>query len=64
MSAHTKQELEGLLEDVINELELSSDMIEKHGPLATEPAKLVRMVLDQKDAEIRALKHNMKVIKL
>ena len=51
-----------MLEDVINELDLSESAIEKHGPLETAPAELVRLVLDQKDMEIRALKSGMKVI--
>ena len=45
-----------MLQDVINELDLSESAIEEHGPLETPPAKLVRMVLDQKDAQIRILK--------
>lgn len=57
MSCWTKQELENMLEDVVNALDLSDSMIEKHGPLGTAPAELVRLVLEQKDLEIRALKH-------
>lgn len=56
MSCWTKEELENMLEDVVNELELSEDMIEKHGPLGASPAELVRIVLEQKDKEIKALK--------
>ena len=56
MSAHTKEELENMLEDVVNELDLSGSAIEKHGPTGTPPAELVRLVLDQKDREIRNLK--------
>jgi len=56
MSAHTKEELENMLEDVVNELDLSDGMIEKHGPLGTPPAEMVREVLDRKDREIRMLK--------
>lgn len=52
MSSHTKETLENMLEDVINELDLSDSMIEKHGPLGTSPATLVRIVLDYKDKEI------------
>ena len=62
MSAWTKQELESMLEDVVNELDLSDEIIEKHGPLATAPAQLVRMVLDQKDKQIAMLKAGMKEI--
>jgi len=62
MSCHDKETLENMLEDVINELDLSESAIEKHGPLEPAPAELVRLVLDQKDMEIRALKSGMKVI--
>jgi len=56
MTCWNKQELENMLEDVVNELDLSEGMIEKHGPLGTAPAELVRLVLKQKDLEIAALK--------
>lgn len=56
MSCWNKEQLENMLEDVVNELNLSERMIEKHGPLGTPPAELVRLVLSQKDLEIRALK--------
>lgn len=56
MSCWTKTELENMLEDVVNELHLSDGMIEKHGPLGTAPAKLVKLVLERKDLEIQALK--------
>ena len=56
MSCWTKPELENMLEDVVNELDLSDGMIEEHGPLGTAPAELVRLVLERKDLEIRALK--------
>ena len=62
MSCWSKKELENMLEDVVNELDLSEGMIEQHGPLGTAPAELVRLVLDRKDMEIRALKSGMKVI--
>lgn len=45
-----------LLEDVINQLDLSDSMIEQHGPFGTEPALMVRQVLDQKDQCIAMLK--------
>ena len=45
-----------MLEDVVNELDLSSNMIEKHGPLGTAPSELVKIVLEQKDREINMLK--------
>lgn len=56
MSCWTKAELENMLEDVVNELDLSDGMIEKHGPLGTAPSELVRIILDRKDFEISALK--------
>ena len=62
MSCWSKEELENMLEDVVNELDLSDGMIEQHGPLGTAPAELVRLVLERKDMEIRALKSGMKVI--
>lgn len=48
--------LRDLLEDVENELDLSESMIERHGPLGTPPAELVREVLAQKDQIILMLK--------
>ncbi len=63
MTCWNKQELENMLEDVVNELDLSDGMIEKHGPLGTAPSELVRLVLEQKDREIEALNHGFKVIK-
>lgn len=62
MSCWTKPELENMLEDVVNELNLSDGMIEKHGPFGTAPAELVRLVLDSKDLEIKALKQGFKHI--
>lgn len=59
MSAHTKEELENMLEDVVNELDLSAPLIEKFGQLGTPPAEMVRLVLDFKDKEIAALKAGM-----
>jgi hypothetical protein len=55
MSCWTKEQLEDMLEDVVNELNLSAPEIVKQGQDGTPPAKLVRMVLDQKDAIIRNL---------
>jgi len=55
MSCWTKEELENMLEDVINVLELSDDMILRHGQLGTPSSKLVRMVLEEKDNRIRLL---------
>lgn len=59
MSRWSKEELENMLEDVVNELDLSDAMLEEHGPLGTAPAILVRMVLERKDREIDMLKRGM-----
>jgi len=48
-----------MLEDVVTVLDLSDSMIEKHGPIGTAPAELVRLVLEQKDKEIAMLKAGM-----
>lgn len=56
MSCWTKEELENMLEDVVNVLDLSSGMIEEHGPMGTAPAELVRLALEHKDKEIAMLK--------
>lgn len=56
MSCWNKEELENMLEDVVNVLDLSDGMVEKHGPLGTAPAELVRLVLERKDREIAMLK--------
>jgi len=53
-----------MLEDVVNELNLSGVTIEKHGPLGTSPAELVRLVLEEKDRQIRMLKAGMNQIEL
>lgn len=52
--------LRNLLEDVVNELDLSETAIEKHGPLGTPPSELIRLVLAEKDTKIAALKAGMK----
>lgn len=49
--------MRNLLEDVVNALDLSEIAIETHGPLGTEPAELVKLVLQQKDREIALLHH-------
>lgn len=59
MSCWDKEQLENMLEDVVNELDLSDTMIEKHGPLGTPPAELVRQVLEQKNMEIRRLRQGV-----
>jgi len=59
MSCWTKEQLENMLEDVVNELNLSESAIEKHGPMGTAPAELVRLVLAEKDREIDRLKRGI-----
>ena len=59
MSCWTKEQLENMLEDVVNELDLSDTMIEQHGPLGTPPAELVRLVLRQKDRQIELLQQGL-----
>lgn len=56
MSCWTKEELENMLEDVVNELDLSDEIVKEHGPLGTPPADLVRLVLDRKNRTISMLK--------
>jgi len=56
------EEYRNLLEDVVNELDLSDGMIELHGPRGTAPAELVRDVLECKNREISMLKAGMKRI--
>jgi len=62
MSKWTKEQLENMLEDVVNELDLSESAIEKHGPLGTPPAELVRLVLEEKNKTISMLKLGVKQI--
>ncbi len=64
MSCWTKPELENMLEDVVNELDLSGEMIERHGQEGTAPAELVRLVLEEKDRQIFMLKRGFKQIEL
>jgi len=59
MSCWSKEQLENMLEDVINVLELSDDMIEKHGQLGTPPAELVKLVLQEKNKIIAMLKSGL-----
>ena len=56
MTCHTKEDLENMLFDVVNELDLSDGMISRHGPLGTPPAILVREVLIDLGARIRMLR--------
>jgi Zn ribbon nucleic-acid-binding protein len=51
--------MRNLLEDVVNALDLSELAIETHRVLGTEPAKLVKLVLQQKDREIALLHHEL-----
>lgn len=51
-----------MLEDVVNELDLSEAAIAEHGLLGTPPAELVRLILQQKDREISALRAGIKVL--
>ena len=64
MSCWNKEQLENMLEDVINTLNLSDTMIEKHGPLGTPPAELVQIVIEQKDMQIKLLEQDFKHIDL
>ena len=48
-----------MLEDVVNELDLSDLATQQHGPMGTPPAELVRLVLTEKDLKISALKAGM-----
>ncbi|MBN2302086.1 MAG: hypothetical protein JXN60_06160 [Lentisphaerae bacterium] len=56
MSCWSKEQLEQMLEDVVNELDLSEEALAVHGPRGTSPAELVRLVLDEKDRIIHHLK--------
>jgi len=63
MSCWNKQELENMLEDVVNELDLSETVIEEHGPNGTPPAELVRLVLAEKDRKISLLQNGFVEVK-
>ncbi len=56
MTCWNKDELENMLEDVVNELDLSDVIVGKHGQEGTAPAELVRLVIEEKDREIARLK--------
>lgn len=58
------EEYRNLLEDVINELDLSENIIQEHGPLGTPPSVLVRLVLEEKNKQIKLLKQGFKAIKI
>jgi len=49
-----------MLEDVVNELDLSDTMIDEHGPHGTAPSELVRLVLERKNLEISMLRQGFK----
>jgi hypothetical protein len=55
MSCWTKEQLEDMLYDVVDQLGLSEYAIDKHGPLGTEPSKLVKLVLEEKSLIIKVL---------
>lgn len=52
-------EYRNMLEDVVNELDLSETAVAEHGPLGTPPAELVRIILEEKDKKIKMLKRGM-----
>jgi len=52
-----------MLEDVVNELDLSDNAITEHGPFGTRPAELVRLVLAEKNSIIWMLKKGFKELK-
>ncbi len=52
------EHLKDMLLDVVTELQLSEEAIETHGPLGTEPAELVRLVLKEKDHQTACLKRS------
>jgi len=58
MSCYTKEQLENMLEDVVNTLDLSQNVMEIHGQIGTAPAELVKLVLQEKDIKIRVLQNN------
>lgn len=60
MACYTKAQLESMLQDVVSVLPLSAEALEKHGPLGTEPAELVRLVLAEKDLQIATLRAGLK----
>lgn len=64
MSSYTREELENMLEDVINVLDLSEEMIEKHGLMGTPPADLVKEILEWKNLKISALRRGFNVLNI
>lgn len=63
MSCWSKDELENMLEDVVNVLDLSDEVVAKHGPLGTAPAELVKLVLQEKDRQILLLRAGLKEVR-
>jgi hypothetical protein len=59
MSCYNKEQLENMLFSIVDELNLSESAIEKHGQEGTDVSKLVRLVLDEKDAKIRKLEKRL-----
>jgi|TARA_R110000824_G_scaffold165786_1_gene342457 hypothetical protein len=62
MKPYTNDELKNMLRDVVDELDLSEYAIEKHGPMGTAPAEMVREVMDEKDRIIASLRSGMVLI--
>ncbi len=58
----TNDEMRSMLEDVVTVLDLSEEMVFKHGQIGTPPAELVRIVLERKDREINMLRAGMSEI--
>jgi len=56
MSCHTKEQLEQMLEDVVNELDLGELAQHTHGQMGTTPAELVKQVLEHKNQTIARLR--------
>ena len=50
------EELENMLEDVVNALRLTDEMIHEHGPMGTSPAELTRLSLESRDRQISNLR--------
>ena len=57
-------EYKNMLDDVVNELDLSGGAVEQYGQLGTPPAELVRLVLKEKDKKIAMLKQGIKEVAL
>ena len=60
MSKWTKEELEEMMFEIVDELDLSEEMLEKHGPMGTPVPQLVREILAHKDGIITKLRVGMK----